>query len=149
MSLDLDDPSAREAALGPAGAACRHKGVTAGTDGACKSDGAMGAAFASKDDRLQARTVAVYGSPSSIRPELTAFEMACEDSPIDEDLTILADSLSSMNLLKSSHGKEFPLWLYRKSERQLLTHVVSLINRRAAAGATPRFDQGPRGRTFE
>ena len=33
-----------------------------------------------------------------------------------------------MNLLKSSHGKEFPLWLYRNAERQLLTHVVSLIN---------------------
>ena len=84
MSLDLDDPSAREAALGPAGAACRHKGVTVGTDGACKSDGAMGAAFASKDDSLQARSVAVYGSPSSIRPELTAIGMACEDSPVDD-----------------------------------------------------------------
>ena len=32
MSLDLDDPSAREAALGPAGAAYRHKGVTVGTE---------------------------------------------------------------------------------------------------------------------
>ena len=37
VSLKLDDPSAREAALGAAGAAYRHKGVTVGTDGACKS----------------------------------------------------------------------------------------------------------------
>ena len=139
MSLDLDDPSAREAALGPAGAAYRHKGVTVGTDGACKSDGAMGAAFISKNCRLQAKSVAVHGSPSSSRPELTAIGLACEDSPIDEDLTILTDSLSSMNLLKSTQRKDFPLWLYRHAERQLLTHVVSLINRRAAAGVITRF----------
>ena len=50
MSLDLDDPSAREAALSPAGAAYRHKGVTVGMDEACKSDGAIGAAFVSKDE---------------------------------------------------------------------------------------------------
>ena len=38
MSPDLDDPSARETALGPAGAAYRHKGVTVDTAGACKSN---------------------------------------------------------------------------------------------------------------
>ena len=69
MSLDLDDPSAREAALGPDAAAYRHKGVTVGSDGAM---GSLGAAFVSKDGRLQAKSVAVYGSPSSIRPELSA-----------------------------------------------------------------------------
>ena len=108
MSLDLDDPSAREAALGPAGAAYQHKGVTVGTDGACKSDGAMGAAFVSKNRRLQAKSVAVHGSPSSSRQELTAIGLACEDSPKDEDLTIITDSLSSMSLLKSIPRKDFP-----------------------------------------
>ena len=42
MSLDLDDASAREAALGPAATAYRHKGVTVGSDGACKTDGVIG-----------------------------------------------------------------------------------------------------------
>ena len=42
----------------------RHKGITVGMDEACKSNGAMGAAFRSKDGRLQAKSVAVYGSPS-------------------------------------------------------------------------------------
>ena len=46
---------------------------------------------------------------SSIRPELTVIGLACEDSPIDEDLTILKDSLSSMNLLKSTQRKDFTL----------------------------------------
>ena len=88
---------------------------------------------------LQAKIVTVYGSPSSICPELTSIGMACKDSPIDEDLTILTDSLSSTNLLKSTQRKDFPLWLCRHAERQLLTHVVGLINRRAVAGATTRF----------
>ena len=44
-----------------------------------------------------------------------------------------------MNLLKSTQQKDLPLWLCRHAEPQLLTHVVSLINRRAAAGATTRF----------
>ena len=69
MSLDLDDPTAREAALGPAGTAYRYNCVTIGTDGACKSDGAMGATFVSKDGSLRAKSVTVYGSPSSIRPD--------------------------------------------------------------------------------
>ena len=60
----------------------------------------MGAAFVSKNRRLQAKSVAVHGSPSSSRPELTAIGLACEDSPIDEELTILTDILSRMNLLK-------------------------------------------------
>ena len=78
MSLDLDDPSAREAAFGPAGAAYIHKGVTEATDGTCKSNGAIGAALVSKDGCLQAQ------------------------SPVNEDLTILTNSLSSVNLLIST-----------------------------------------------
>ena len=64
----------------PAGAACQHNGVTVGRSGAGKSDGAMGAAFISKDSSLQAKTVTVHGSPSSIRQELTAIGLACEDN---------------------------------------------------------------------
>ena len=109
-SLDLDDPSAREAALRPVGAAYRHKGVTVGTDGAiggtCKSDGdIVSAAFVSKDGCLQAKSVAMYESPSSIRSELTAIGMAFEDSPIDEDPPILTDSLRICS--KALRGKIF------------------------------------------
>jgi len=58
----------------------------------------MGEAFVSKDGRVPARSVAVYCSPSYLRPEptgiATMIALACEDSPMDEDLTILTDSLS-------------------------------------------------------
>jgi hypothetical protein len=137
VPLDLSCPSAREAALGPAGQAYLHPGVTVGTDGSLKSNGAMGAAFVSKDGRIPARSVAVYGSPSSLRPELTGIALACEASPMDEDLTILTDSLSSMCLLKSMQRRDFPLWLHRHPERQLLIYVAS--SARAASDVITRF----------
>ncbi len=91
-----------------------------------------------KDGRVQARSVAVFGQPS-IRPELTGIALALEECPIEEDLTILTDSLSSMDLLQSMQRGGFPLSLYRHSVRHLLLHVVTLLNRRAATGRITRF----------
>ena len=50
----------------------------------------------------------VYRSQSFICSELTATGLACEDSLIDEDFTILTESLSRMYLLKSTQRKDFP-----------------------------------------
>ncbi len=84
----------------------------------------MGAAFVAKDGRLQARSVAVFGQPSSTRPELTGIALALEGCPDEGDLSILTDSLSAMRLLQSVQRRDFPLSLYRHSVRQLLLHVV-------------------------
>ena len=69
MSLDLDDPSAREAASGPARAFYRHKGVPFACPAwACKKDGAMGAAFVFKDGLLRTRvSLRTDPRPSSVR----------------------------------------------------------------------------------
>jgi hypothetical protein len=83
--------------------------------------------------------VAVFGQPSSLRPELTGVSMALEDCPDEEDLNILTDSLSSIRLLKSMQRRDFPLSLHRHPARQLLVHVVKIANRRAEAGHTTRF----------
>ena len=99
----------------------------------------MGAAFVALGDRVPARSVAVFGTETSIRPELTGLALALEECPIQEDLTVLTDSKSSMVLLQSMQRVDFPLWLYRHPARQLLVHVVSLINRRAAAGVVTRL----------
>ena len=58
---------------------------------------------------------------------------------LEEDLNILTDSLSSMRLLQSMQRKDFPLQLYRHTVRQLLLHVVKLINKRAESGRATRF----------
>jgi hypothetical protein len=69
----------------------------------------MGAAFLARDGRVQAHSVAVFGQPSLIRPELTGIALALEECPIEEDLTILTGSLSSMDLLQSMQIGDFPL----------------------------------------
>ncbi len=75
--------------------------------------------------------------PSSA--ELTAIALALEESPPDEDLTILTDSLVAMTTLFSLRRADFPLSLHQNACRQLLTHVVNLLNQRHAAGVTTRF----------
>ncbi len=59
--------------------------------------------------------------------------------PAEEDLNILTDSLSSTRLLMGMQRRDLPLSLYRHSVRQLLLHVVKLINKRAKAGRRTRF----------
>jgi len=153
--LDPLSPSAKEATLGPAGAAYTLSGITVGVDGSSRSYGAMGAAMVPIGTRVQARSAAippptstgeercsynaVFGSASSLRPELTGITLALEDCPQDEDLNILTDSLSSMLLLNSLQRKDFPLSLYRHPARQLLIYAVRLLNRRADAGSITRF----------
>jgi hypothetical protein len=87
----------------------------------------MEAAYVTKDNRLPSRSVAVFGQPLSIRPELTGVILALEDCPGGEYLNILTDSLSSMRLLKSMHRNDFPLQLYRHTVRQRMLHVVLII----------------------
>ncbi len=107
------------------------------TAGSLRKDGSIGAALVAKDGRLPARSVAVFGQPSSLRPEVSGIARALEDCPGEEDLNILTDSLSSMRLLKSMLRGDFPLSLHRHPIRQLW--VVKLINRRAETGRATRF----------
>ncbi len=59
--------------------------IVVATDGSLKKNGAMGAAFVAKDDRLVERSVAILGPPSSIRPELTGIALALEACPKEEE----------------------------------------------------------------
>ena len=63
---------------------------------------------------------------------MTAISMACQDYLTDTDLTVLTDSLSCMQLLKSLQQWDFPLLLYLHpilhiiSQRyQILSHVFA------------------------
>jgi ribonuclease HI len=121
------------------GTVYQYAGLIVATDGSLKDDGRMGAAFVSMVNRLPGRSVTVLGSASSTRPELTGIALALEASPPDEDLTILTDSLVAMTTLFSLRRADFPLSLYRNACRQLITHVVQLLNRRHAAGGVTRI----------
>ena len=137
--VDPADPCSGEAAYGPVGRAYRYPGIVVATDGSLKDDGRMGAAFVSMGGRVPARSVAVVGAPSSTRPELTGIALALEESLPGEDLTILTDSLVAMTNLYSLRRADFPLSLHRNPCRQLITHIVMLLNRRHAAGVVTRL----------
>jgi len=139
VPLDLACPSAREVLRGPMASAYAYEGVVVATDGSLKHDGAMGAAFVALGNRVPARSVAVFGSEMSVRPELTGIALALEYCPDEEDLAILTDSKASMDLLQSMQRADFPLWLYRHPARQLLVHIARLINQRAADGVATRL----------
>jgi len=133
------DQDSREATFGPSAAAYLHRGVVVATDGSLKKNGAMGAAYVSKDGRLQARSVAVFGRPASLRPELAGIALPLEDCPVAEELSILTDSQSAIDLLKSLQRVDFPAWMHGHPARPLLRWVTALINRRSLAGSVTRF----------
>ena len=108
VPLDSACPSFREARLGPAGSHLSHAGVVVATDGAVKHDGRMGAAYVSLDNRLPTRSFVVLGPHASIRAELSAMDEVVTDAPGDEDLTILTDSLSSIQKLQNMQRQDFP-----------------------------------------
>ena len=92
-----------------------------------------------KDEKNQSRSVAVYGPPSSIRPEPAGISLAVEECPVEENLNILTDSLSALQLLRGMLRKDFPLGLHRHTVRHLLAQVVRRIYQRAAAGSVTRL----------
>jgi hypothetical protein len=98
VPLDLACPSTREVLRGPMASAYAYEGVVfVAIDGSLKHDGAMGAAFVALGNRVPARSVAVFGSEMSVRPELTGIYLAFEYCPAEEDLTILKDFKASMD----------------------------------------------------
>jgi hypothetical protein len=81
----------------------------------------------------------VHGPPRSIVPELSGLAIAAERSPTDEDLTILSDSKSSLQMLRGMQRQDFPVFLHRMAERRILERVVRALNHRAEAGVRTRF----------
>ena len=72
----------------------------------------MGAAYVSLSDKLPARSFVVLGPPSAMLAELSALDQVVTDAPADEELTVLTDSLSSMQKLQDLQRRDFPEWLH-------------------------------------
>jgi len=144
VPLDSACPYFREAKLGPAGAALTFPGTIVATDGAVKEDGRMGAAYVSLDAcAMPPRSFVVLGPPSAMRAELSGIDQAVTDAPLDQDVTILTDSLSSMQKLEAMQRHDFPEWIHNHPERVLLESIVTRINTRARARVHTRFVKIP------
>jgi ribonuclease HI len=78
-----------------------------------------------------------------MRAELSGLDQAVADAPIEEDLTLLTDSASSMIKLANMQRKDFAEWLHDHPERALLNSIVNRINARARAKVMTRFIKVP------
>ena len=55
-----------------------------------------------------------------MRAELSGLDQVVADTPADEDLTVLTDSLSSLQKLESLQRRDFPELLHGNQEKVLL-----------------------------
>jgi hypothetical protein len=94
----------------------------------------MGAAYsqAAKVGSLQVR---VFGQPATIQQEMTGIAIDQEDCLEEEDLNILTDSLSSMQLLERIKRTDFPLPFYCHVALQLSLYFILSTNRLGEAGS--------------
>ncbi len=58
---------------------------------------------------------------------------------MDEDLTILTDSKSSLQTLRGMQRQDFPVFLHRMAERRIPGRVVRSLNHRAEAAVRTRL----------
>ena len=139
VPLDPSCPSFREAQLGPCGSALTSAGLIMATDGSVREDGAMGAAMVCMGNQVPSRSVAVSGPPSSPRAELTGILLALEEAAESASVTILTDSLVSIQWLKAAQRLDWPLWMRGIAERQLLRAVIHKLNRRSEQSGSTRI----------
>ncbi len=78
-----------------------------------------------------------------MRAELSGLDQAVADAPADEELTILTDSLSSIQKLENLQRKDFPEWLHGHPEKVLLDCLVARLNERARAKVLTRVIKVP------
>ena len=135
VPFDSACPSMTETKLGPSGPLYAHHGILAATDGSVKKDGSMGASVVFSDPDLHVINFEVHGPAKSNIPELAAIAAAARYAPMDKDLTILTDSQDSLQLLTGMQRHDFPLFLHRRIEKQLLEGAVKALNNRASSGA--------------
>ena len=120
----------REHRLGPGAPFYDRPGVVLATDGSVLADGRMGTAATGMDGRVQRREV--DGLPSSLRAELCGLLLAAKETPLDEALTVLTDSLGSIQTLQPLTRHDFRVCLRRHPHRTLIREVMCWLRRRTA-----------------
>ena len=128
----------QEAVFGPAGEYYNLAGTIAATDGSVRADGCMGCSAVFLDGRPALRR-GVHGDPCSTTAELSGLLMATEAASLEEPLTILTDSMTSLQNLVSMHRNDFRRDLQRHPQQSIITALVNSLNNRASVGARTLF----------
>jgi hypothetical protein len=117
----------QEAVFGPAGQYYNVEGTVAATDGSVRADGCMGCSAVFLDGRPALRR-GVHGDPCSTTSELSGLLMATEAASLEKPLTILTDSMTSLQNLVSMQRNDFCKDLQRHPQRRLITDLVNSLN---------------------
>ena len=88
----------------------------------------MGSAAVFLHSRMPTLKQAVNGEPSSTTAELTALTMVTQVAPLNEPLTILTDSLTSLQNLVSMKRSDFCKDLHRHPQRLLINELGRALN---------------------
>ena len=134
IPLSQNNRIMQEAAFGPAGQYYNLAGTVMATDGSVRADGCMGCSAVFLDGRPTLRR-GVHGDPCSTTAELSGLLMATEAASLEEPLTILTDSMTSLQNLVSMHRNDFCKDLQRHPQQRLITDLVDSLNNRASVGA--------------
>ena len=122
----------REYRHGPAAPYYDRPGYVVATDGSVQKDGCMGAAAVFLHGTRPTLRREVEGLPSSMGAELDALLMAVTDTPLDDPLTVLTDSLGSLQMLKGLTRADFRRDISLHYHRRVFRALVTTLNKRKA-----------------
>ena len=122
----------REHRHGPGAPYYDRPGRVTATDGSVLADGRMGTAAVEIDGSVQRREV--DGLPSSLRAELCGLLLVATVTDPGVELTILTDSLNSIQALAPQTRRDFrpSPRLLRHPHRNIIREVVACLRRRTA-----------------
>ena len=104
------------------------------TDGSQRSipeEGAVaGAGYIDQTGRGICRKVG--GRPTAMRAEMAAATMAAQDTPLDEHLTIVTDSMSLLWILRRWQRHDFGFWIDQENHADILKDLLDVLRRRTA-----------------
>jgi len=118
----------------PAGVYRKAAGTIIWTDGSqrtVRDRGAVaGAGYITNASVVSHRRVG--GTPTAMRAEMAAAAMAVWDTPLDEPLTVITDSLSMLWILRQWRRRDFSYWIDQEQHDDILKSMLARIRVRTA-----------------
>ena len=107
----------------------------AGSDGSVTQGDCMGYSNVWLDASLPTSYGAPEGRPSSQTSELAGILAAVSAPPIQEDVAVCTDSLSSLQMLVAMQREDFPMEIRTHPNFTTLSRIIQQVIQRAASGA--------------
>jgi len=118
----------------PAGKLRHFEGRVAWTDGSQRSvqvlGAVAGAGYVTNDGQVARRRVG--GMPTAMRAEMAAAAMAVWDTPLDEPLRVVTDSMALIWILRRWRRRDFGFWIDQEQHDDILKSLLARLRLRTA-----------------